>query len=574
VVGSVVGTPARAVLSATVLQVPSGTVSAQASVSGPADSITALIDRLAARLLVSEAGSDASLAQLTSRSLPALQAFLAGQSAFRQSDYGGALRHYDRALARDSTFALAALYKADAADLLSLAPALQSAVHTAWSSRDDLNEHDRALLATLSGPRYPAIPTSAELTAAWQRLVDLAPGSADAWYTLGVRLLKDGAIAGVPEPRARAVTMLQRARNANPENAPVRRILARLLGRYEAPNGAPGALHPDSLDPLFPFTRWRVAVATGDSTALRAVRASFPRLEQTNVRGIALLSQYDAVGLEDGRQVIAALRSRSTTDDHRADAVLAEHSRTMNQGRTAAALDATARLRRAYPGSDAWLRLRVLDALYGGGDSLAAAAAARTLAGLTSSAPASVPTTWDSWLANVCVVGQWRLAHADTNGVQTMLAALRSREAKKTGVPVSATPQACAELLDASLSVGLRQRNARARVLHVDSLAFTPQVAGDAAAWAPLLVAQLFEQLGDHAGALRAIRKRSYMGGWPRYRAAMHLQEGRLAELVGAIEDARSAYEEFLQYRAGLLGDEDATADAVRRRLEALDAPR
>jgi DNA-binding SARP family transcriptional activator len=574
VVGSVVGTSARAVLSATVLLVPAGTVSAQASVSGPADSITTLIDRLAARLLVSEAGSDESLAQLTSRSLPALQAFLAGQAAFRQSDYAGALRHYDRALARDSTFALAALHKADAADILSITPALQSAVRLAWSSRDDLNEHDRLLLSTLSGPRYPAIPTAAELTGAWQQIVDRAPGSGGAWYVLGVRLLKDGAPAGVPESRARAVATLQRALTANPENGAVRRLLARLIGRYELPNGTPSAQRADSLDSLFPSTRWRMAIAAGDSAALRSVRASFMRLGPANLRRIALVSQYDALGLDDGRAAIAALQSRGTTSDHRADVLLAEHSLTLNQGRATAALDATARLRRAYPGSDAWLRLRVLDALYGGGDSSAAVGAAHTLAVLTNATPPNVPTTWDAWLANACVVGQWRLARTDTNGVQAIIAVLRSRQAAKSGILVGATPEACAELLEASLAVTLRQRDARSRVLRLDSLAFTPQVAGDAAAYAPLFVARLFERLDDRASALRAIRKRGYMGGWPRYLAAMRLQEGRFAEQVGAVEDARSAYEEFLRYRGGETVGEDSTTAAVRRRLEVLDEMR
>jgi hypothetical protein len=139
------------------------------------------------------------------------------------------------------------------------------------------------------------------------------------------------------------------------------------------------------------------------------------------------------------------------------------------------------------------------------------------------------------------------------------------------GTLVGATPLACAELLQASLAVTLRRRDARARVLRLDSLAFTPQVAGDAAAYAPLLVARLFERLDDPAGALRAIGKRAYMSGWPRYLAAMRLYEGRLAEQVGAAESARSAYEAFLRYRGGQAAAQDSTVEAVSRRLQALD---
>jgi DNA-binding SARP family transcriptional activator/TolB-like protein len=66
VLGSVVGTPSRVVLSADVVGVPGGAPLARAAVEGPADSLSALVDRLAARLLVAGAGEEASLAAQTS----------------------------------------------------------------------------------------------------------------------------------------------------------------------------------------------------------------------------------------------------------------------------------------------------------------------------------------------------------------------------------------------------------------------------------------------------------------------------------------------------------------------------
>lgn len=461
VIGSVVGSPSRAVLSATVLLLPKGTVSAQASVSGPVDSITALIDRLAARLLVSEAGQDESLSHYTSRSLPALQAFLAGQTAFRAHDYADAIRHYDRALGRDSSFALAALYKALSADRLNLEPPLRSGVAIAWASRGNLNDRDQALLLALVGPRYPALPSAAEQTAAWQRIVDLAPGSADAWYALGARLLKDGAAAGIASPRERAIAALRRALTLSPQHLPARELLAQ-----------------------------------AESTSAPPTR-----------------------------------RARSRADVSRVDMVLAEHALAITQGRASDALEATTRLRRLQPSSDAWMRLRVLDALYAGGDSVAAEDAARSLAELTSSTPLRVPTTWDAWLANACVVGQWRLARGDTTRVSTTITQLRARRTLNPATRVAATPEACAELLDASLAIVLRRRDARARLLRTDSLVFTPQVAGDASAYASLALARGFERLGDVDGALRAIRKRSDLAGSTRYLATSLREESRLAAL-------------------------------------------
>jgi serine/threonine-protein kinase len=116
VVGGVIGTANHIVIRATALRVPLGTVAGQATVEGRSDSLTALIDRLAARLLVAEAGEDERLGSHITASLPALRSFLAGQAAFRHSDYSAAIRSYEAALQRDSTFALAALRLAIAAD--------------------------------------------------------------------------------------------------------------------------------------------------------------------------------------------------------------------------------------------------------------------------------------------------------------------------------------------------------------------------------------------------------------------------------------------------------------------------
>ena len=555
VVGSVVGTRARAVLSATVLLLPDGTVGAQASVSGPADSITSLIDRLAARLLVSEAGQDESLAHYTSHSLPALQAFLAGQAAFRQSEYSQALLLYDRALRRDSSFALAALYKALTADQLNNESSLRSGVRTAWASRSNLNERDGTLLLALVGPRYPALPTSVEQTAAWQRVVDLAPGSADAWYALSVRMLKDGALAGLFSSRAQAATALRRALTASPAHESASELLA-LLDGQSVPSRDTSALTTTR--------RWRAAVAADDTAARRRVRGAFARSSAADLRAIATVSQFDAIGLDDGARAVAILQGRGGADADRADLLLAEHSLLLNQGRTDDALEATGRLRRLQPGSDAWLRLRVLDAVFADGDRGAAAEAARALSEATRATPLDVPTSWDGWVANACVVGQWRMSHGDTTGVRGFVDILRRRRTIDPATRVGASPDACAELLDVALAVATQRRDARSRVHRLDSLMFTLQVAGDASAWAPLAVARLFERVGDPAGALRAVRMRPYLSGWPRYLAAAWRDEARLAERVGDASGARAASERFLAYRGA---GPDPWAEEVRERL-------
>jgi hypothetical protein len=62
-----------------------------------------------------------------------------------------------------------------------------------------------------------------------------------------------------------------------------------------------------------------------------------------------------------------------------------------------------------------------------------------------------------------------------------------------------------------------RARDARSRLQHVDSLVLVPQVVGDLAIYAPLLIARLHERLGDPTSALAALQRRPYMSEWPRY---------------------------------------------------------
>lgn len=84
----------------------------QIQVEGDPDSVQALVDRLAVRVTEELLGPQADrlrmdLARTTTRSLPALKAYLDGETAYRHSDFDGAIRALERAVEFDSTFALA-----------------------------------------------------------------------------------------------------------------------------------------------------------------------------------------------------------------------------------------------------------------------------------------------------------------------------------------------------------------------------------------------------------------------------------------------------------------------------------
>ena len=100
-------------------------------------------------------------------------------------------------------------------------------------------------------------------------------------------------------------------------------------------------------------------------------------------------------------------------------------------------------------------------------------------------------------------------------------------------------------------------------------MAFTPQIAGDAVAYAPLLLARLYERRGQVPLALRAIRRRTYMSGWPRYLANTWFEEARLATQVGDAAGAVTAYQQFLALRDIPERTLVPQVDTVRRLLAA-----
>ncbi len=575
VIGSVVGAPSHLILRASVVAVPSGAVGGEAMVEGPADSISALLDDLAAKLLLSQAGEEERLSSRTTGSLPALRAYLAGQAAFRQGNLPGAVRAYEAALQRDPTFALAALRLAMAAGRLQDVEQKRRALALAWTFRDALTERDLALLAASAGPRYPRPAPAGEELAAWRRPVELVPNDPESWYTLGARLLHAGAAAGVPDARGRAATALRRVLVLDPDHLAARLLLTQLATAPDAPRPGPVSSDTGSVaatNPFAPFLRWRLAVAGGDTVALRRARAGLRQLSPPNLRAIALAGEFDGLGLADAAPALAALQARAARRSDRIDLLLGQHSLAVLQGRPRAALEATARLAALELGSHGYLRLRVLDRLYAEGDSTAAADAARDLETLAAGGLGAASAGADVGLADLCVLGQWRVLRGDTAGVAAAVEALRrAGGVPRQPLPVGAAPAACAELLDAALAAVIGRPDAPARLDRLDSLAITPETAGDAIAYAPLLIARLHERLGSRERALEAVRRRAYLSGWPRYLASAWREEGRLAELAGDVAGARRAYQRYLALRTA---PEPPVAPEVERIRGALAALR
>ena len=191
--GEIVGTGRRLTVSARILDVPAGTISARASAEGSADSLPQLVDRLAANLLALGAGEEEQrLDALTSTSLPALRAYLDGEALLRRGAFRDAERKFVDALALDTTFALAGMGAARANEWYS---GDETGALAAWRHRERLSRRDLARLETILGPRHPAPSSMGDRIKAAERFVALAPDSPDAWYKLGDYVFHYGPLA-------------------------------------------------------------------------------------------------------------------------------------------------------------------------------------------------------------------------------------------------------------------------------------------------------------------------------------------------------------------------------------------
>jgi tetratricopeptide (TPR) repeat protein len=294
------------------------------------------------------------------------------------------------------------------------------------------------------------------------------------------------------------------------------------------------------------------------------VQPAFDSLQHfgpANLRAVALTSQYAGLRMHDGQRALALLEARATNWQDALEILIAQHSLVMNLGRPADAYEITRHMQRLSPASRAHLRLRVLDAVYASGDSVAARSAALQL-GLARAARLPNST------ADGCALALWQLHRGDTTEVRATLENLRS-ETHYAPVAMGVQPQVCSDVIEAALAVALQRSDAEAYVEKLDSLVLTGAGTADAAAWAPIAIARLYRALGQPEAALHAVRRRAYMDVvWPRYLATALRLEGELAAELGQTSQARDAYRRFLALRAEPDSKMAVEADSIRLRLK------
>ena len=235
VLGGVVEAGGRLRLSAYLYDRSDGTRPlAQESVESTTDSVFAAVDALAAKLLVERFRTPGERlsrsAAMSTTSLPALKAYLDGESSFRDGDYTRASETYARAVALDTTFALAYYRLSQAADWAGRDEAVLPSAERALHFASHLSAQDSLLVHAFVQWRIGRLDDAERLYRA--ELTD-HPDDVEGWYQLGALLFQGNPLRGRDASEARAA--FERVLALDPDNADALVHLARIASLEERP---------------------------------------------------------------------------------------------------------------------------------------------------------------------------------------------------------------------------------------------------------------------------------------------------------------------------------------------------
>jgi len=292
----------------------------RASVSGNADSLFALTDKLGAALLVAREGRAPDTSPLGgTSSIPALKALLAGERAMRNWQLFDAIAAYRSALAIDSLYAFAR-YRLAFAQGWAGVPGEQGIAARAAQLATQLPERYALLLrATVARSQNDSRAERDLLT-----LVQRYPDDADAWSELGEYRMHVGPLFGQPTTNAEAPLSrtLQLDSLGHPE---VRWHLSQLA--FERGDDvraralmAPLLAHANGGDRIIRGYRLALALSGEDSIAALLLREM--RDDASDSFYIPMLLATNSVGINRGAYAFAeSLSARSSSAAHKARAL-------------------------------------------------------------------------------------------------------------------------------------------------------------------------------------------------------------------------------------------------------------
>jgi eukaryotic-like serine/threonine-protein kinase len=556
--GSIVGPPDHIVMSASLIEMPGARSVAQTTVEGPRDSLFAMVDQLATRLLVLGAGASAQqLAALTTTSSDALRMYLDGIVAYRRGAFDAATRDLARAVELDSTFALALSALVEANGWSPASGDMNRVRRLAWQYRDRLGVRDQEMLSIRLGSRYPAATPWKVRIADRERLTRASPDSPEAWYYWADGLFHYGFLVDEPDPWRDARRGFEEAvRLDSLYGPPLSHLssLAFLRGDFpEVIKWASRFLARDSSSFIAQAVKAERALASRDRRELDRLLAELNG--KPALAAMTLVSAYyaDSLTVTLVDQLEDIIWRRSNSGNERFDAALHRARLAANRGRpqewrrwadSALALN-DGGFRRGYG------RFLVASGLFLGGDSTNLDAAVEL-----DSEPA-VRSQLRAILA---------LSRGRTDSVAGVVARLRG--AGRTD-SVTNLDLRLAAMIEAWALVAQSSPAAIGALKLADSL-FNGATTNNE--WTSMALARLHLKVGQHQQALTALRRRqAALGSFPFEGSIEALRlDGMLLAKLGRKDEAIRAYQTYLWWRRDPEPSKIPQRDSVRTELAAL----
>ena len=321
VVGDIVEAGGRIQLSAALYELGGpGAPIQEASAEGPESEMFGLVDELAVQLLAGVSGGAAArerrIAAVTTESLPALKAFLEGEEEFRRGQFDASLASFGRAIAEDSTFALAHYRLSLVAEWALQDVLSHRAAEDAVRWADRLAPRDRRMLEAYLTRRRGDNRAAAEV---YRSILGTWPDEMEAWLDYGEILFHVNPLFGRSFTESRDV--LDRVLGFDPNHSTALIHLARMaafegqLARLDSLAERFVALNPDPGRTL--EISALQAYATRDPEGIAAVEE---RIRGASDLGVALAVWAASVyggDLEAGESVAAALAAPSRSIEAR-----------------------------------------------------------------------------------------------------------------------------------------------------------------------------------------------------------------------------------------------------------------
>jgi eukaryotic-like serine/threonine-protein kinase len=562
--GEIIGTPHHMVLNA-MLSDPSGRGEVRAAVEGPADSLTSLVDRLAAQLLVLGAGEGQHrLSALTTTSLPALRAYLDGRAAYRRGDFGAARNLFDRAIEFDSSFALAGIGRTMAAIWLGESY-YGPGSRLAWRHRARLSGRDLALLQFMLGHKYPYLENQQEGIADAEVLVEAAPDNPEAWAILGDHMYHYGVLVGIPEALERSTRAYKRSLALDSSYAPSLEHLHELHLRSGDTVAAREALalrlRLDSTTQSAAVDRWFARRVLNDST-VRPISLNDDSLV-ARARVVVRLSLHHGIGLADAESVLAFRHATVSNEAERREIQDLRWTFYVIRGQPK-----RAQLGMPYPAGPTERAATIFAALYADADSIIAA---KVAAEIPRTFTRPTPGTGQDHILEQYAAAQYDLAYGQTKTAREAVRAWNnSLTAQDTSyVLLVATLQA--QILDAQIAALAHRPDALARLRELDSVLQSAPTAGEFEPLGNIIAARLWHGRGDDTRALAAVKRQLTGLGLQPINVTALRDEGRYAALAGDREGAIRAYRHYLTLRSDPEPAVRSKVEEVRAELAALE---